>query len=707
MADFKNIFKDAYTGVTLDTNTSSYKRTYEENQLHRYASYNYVFTLSGLTRQQLANPKRILSDPLHDIIARTGGIGSAQNFANYNTSTMVFSNDKFEGAGSDEYARSLKTTPTLQERANFANRILQKNRDIYFERVEITSIPGPNIYRKLMNYTTIEMTLSEPNGISFWQKVRAAAYNGGYLEHPSAPFLLTIEFKGFDSKGVEVANDIVRRMPIELAQSSISVNAGGTTYTVSAVPWTEVASQNRYLFTRAQGSIEGKGDDLSSYLKDFETKLNAAQEREVQEKFRQIPDEYKITADFTIGKAVNLINSYGASTGEAKDQLSVMTYGREESIGYILEKFVRQFDQYRKIDEIVKKYWANVQSASTYDSNAKLPAPWVPWFKIVTTVELGNKWDSILQSHNRTIHFHIKDYRIHVANFAQAGLAGYGFWKDIARKKYNYIYTGQNLDILDLNIEYNSNYVKASLINEPYVTQQKANTSLFDKVIDFWSAFLSGGTNNVTEGNTPYPEPELPLRNVVTTATSDDGTTKGKEDATKVQAFYDFLTNNYGDMVTLEMKIMGDPAYIGEDYFIPMSDPGDSQIYSKKEQVGSLFGFDWDDKKKCFNFDEYQPVVSLDFRFPSDFSENQGLYEFTKEDTPQFTGLYKVNTVTSTFDNGQFTQLLKMYRFENQNNPSQTPTQFKSLSSQSNKTETQIKGGSDPAIVDPDTAFNQ
>jgi hypothetical protein len=63
---------------------------------------------------------------------------------------------------------------------------------------------------------------------------------------------------------------------------------------------------------------------------------------------------------------------------------------------------------------------------------------------------------------------------------------------------------------------------------------------------------------------------------------------------------------------------------------------------------------------------------------------------------------YKVNTVTSTFDNGQFTQLLKMYRFENQNNPSQTPTQFKSLSSQSNKTETQIKGGSDPVL---DTAY--
>ena len=53
----------------------------------------------------------------------------------------------------------------------------------------------------------------------------------------------------------------------------------------------------------------------------------------------------------------------------------------------------------------------------------------------------------------------------------------------------------------------------------------------------------------------------------MTTSDSVDATTRGGLDANQVSAFYDFLTNNYGDMVNIDMKIMGDPAYIGEDYF--------------------------------------------------------------------------------------------------------------------------------------------
>ena len=42
------------------------------------------------------------------------------------------------------------------------------------------------------------------------------------------------------------------------------------------------------------------------------------------------------------------------------------------------------------------------------------------------------------------------------------------------------------------------------------------------------------------------------------------------------------------------------------------------------------------------------------------------MYEFTREDTPQFTGIYRVNRVVSVFENGQFTQNLEMTRFNNQ-----------------------------------------
>ena len=142
---------DAYTGSTINSATNTSNRTAEENVLHKYASYNYVFTLSGLTRAQLASPKRIFSDPLHDIIARTGGIGDANNFAEHRFSTIT----SIKSGGTQDDDSRTKITPFNRQKAEFGNSILKKNRDIYFERCEITSVPGPNVARKLMNYTTI------------------------------------------------------------------------------------------------------------------------------------------------------------------------------------------------------------------------------------------------------------------------------------------------------------------------------------------------------------------------------------------------------------------------------------------------------------------------------------------------------------------------------------------------------------------------
>ena len=46
-----------------------------KNPLHRYASYTSLFTLSGLTEVEIRNPERYLTGPVHDVIARSSGIG--------------------------------------------------------------------------------------------------------------------------------------------------------------------------------------------------------------------------------------------------------------------------------------------------------------------------------------------------------------------------------------------------------------------------------------------------------------------------------------------------------------------------------------------------------------------------------------------------------------------------------------------------------
>ena len=142
------------------------------------------------------------------------------------------------------------------------------------------------------------------------------------------------------------------------------------------------------------------------------------------------------------------------------------------------------------------------------------------------------------------------------------------------------------------------------------------------------------------------------------------------------------------------MKIMGDPAFLGQDYMLPMTVPiGNS--YEKLQDIASIQGFAFDSQKGCFNFDNAEPVVSLNFKFPSDFDEGTGLYEFTREATPQFTGIYRVNRVVSVLENGQFTQNLEMTRFNNQTGSS------KAVKSKPKEKETNANSVED-IISDPD-----
>ena len=125
-------------------------------------------------------------------------------------------------------------------------------------------------------------------------------------------------------------------------------------------------------------------------------------------------------------------------------------------------------------------------------------------------------------------------------------------------------------------------------------------------------------------------------------------------------AQYDYLVNPQGDMVTVEMKIMGDPAFLGHDYAIPFRVGEGSTIRAK---IGRNV---WDPQLGAFNFDNGEVVVQLNFKFPSDFDENTALYKFNSEATPQFTGLYRIVRTESNFDQGQFTQTLTMARCNNQ-----------------------------------------
>jgi hypothetical protein len=122
------------------------------------------------------------------------------------------------------------------------------------------------------------------------------------------------------------------------------------------------------------------------------------------------------------------------------------------------------------------------------------------------------------------------------------------------------------------------------------------------------------------------------------------------------------MTNSQADMLNLKIKILGDPDYIKQDdvfYRPPIEGPniatkptGDPRLLPNN---GSLV------------MDGGALYVQVLFRTPTDLDESTGLMKFdTNYKHSVFSGLYQVLTVTSHFNNGQFTQELDLIRMPRQ-----------------------------------------
>ena len=650
-------------GSTLNKNNLN-DRTFklESNILHQYASHNYLFTLSALNRDDLDLPQRITTLPAHDIIAQSAGIGKGSTFSDSDTQ---FANAK------SKYNQAKDTTSTgrtltraseeamanLKNKLAGANEVLRQNKDIFFETVEIESKPRANAERKLMNYQKMNFVLSEPLGVTLFEKMRAAAGNCGYIDQTEAPFLLTIEFKGYDSNGKMLSGPPKRYLPIRITHAEMRLDAGGSTYNLKASPWTEFAMVNTFLYTQSTGKTDTP-NDLDKILIHLANLLNTNQKNQQTHGYRNEADEYRLTYDPSITENVNVspldINNTSNWSSKVPNTFTAVTYREGDSIAMILERIILQIPKYKDIKKIQETYW-NAKSAVTAYDNAyeQLPSEYVPWFKIVTNVHIEPDYDDFLKTHKKIIHFHIKPFYIHIANFARAGLPGNPSWGNFVRKRYDYIYTGQNHDITDLRINYDVSYYQAKLINSIISTNKPADLakSLAKKIL-------------VYLGIEAYPEINLPLKQYPSRQRSSNSGSNEHEDQNQIQEFYDYLTNPLGDMVNVDMEILGDPAFLGHDSAIPMTKPLASGKFSEK--VAGVKGTFYDPELGAFNFDSAEVVIQLNFRFPTDFNENTGLYDFSSESTPIFSGLYRINSVLNVFDKGTFKQTLQMSRFNNQ-----------------------------------------
>ena len=185
------------------------------NELIDYASYNYIFTLACLTDTELADPDNTYRkrDPKITILRSGGGANSVYIKAE-------------EEVGRIEY---------------------------FIDNVEIDSIIVPNKKTKQTNATRISFQVTEPYSIGlFTQTLQRAAkdasaspnsLDGDRKSYLDAPFLLTLEFKGYDDNGKYIQKENLKRLiPIKFMNVTFTATESGCVYDCSCIPWNDQAT---------------------------------------------------------------------------------------------------------------------------------------------------------------------------------------------------------------------------------------------------------------------------------------------------------------------------------------------------------------------------------------------------------------------------------------------------------------------------------
>ena len=733
-----------------------------ENVLHQFTSYNTIFTLSGLSEEELNHHTYLYNSP-HEVIARTGGIGDP-NVRDEKYAEQVELLREKATDGPRTFREKKRNPGTDYDESKF---FLDAGRDIFFENVNILSTTGPNAERGLSNFQRMEFELHEPFGISFVEKMRAAAFINGYLDFHSAPYLLTIQWKGWNDRGGSPKNQaLTRKIPIRIVRVEFDVDAGGAKYTCVAVAAESIAFDDRFKYPRRQININAS--NWWKWKESIETQLNEQMVKEKEENLRQLSDQYifelspevlKDAEEMGIAgnsihqsadapkteyqRNLKILNTYeggwnrGAATGvmteeQRKAYIYIRTHERDQVPNYYGWAITDGTDptkvgasptimsskpsKFETTDAVVDSHtslvkifedavrtglgYADITNGFWYELGRKLlndgsinplsrnvedgkelritesekvainkiadyfnsdqfsidlkkeENQYIDWFMIKPKFEVLPGYDNIRKCQPKKITFTAVPTKIHILKFIKPGVSfGNIDWSQYVRKKYNYIYTGKNIDVQNLKIHYKTAYYQRNL--RPFNEDEKSAG-----IITGWREDFESRINEVF-GQERTPEPLAPLTYEPSVIHGKSTLNTQDPRARKNQQFYDYLTNPQVDMIRIELEILGDPAFICQDQFTPLG-PGVKIKFGNQRA--------WNPEYESFNAEGYQPLIMLNYRLPEDFNDKTGEYfsDAGKNQTMWFSGVYQVNRVESRIDQGSFTQVLHCSRLNNQ-----------------------------------------
>ena len=648
------------------------------NPLEQFASYSTLWTLACLTPQQFNNPRSYRNNTaeLKNIVFSSGG-----RFDSQRTKTFF---------GTPEY---------------------------FINNFQMNCLVGSN--EKSGNSNAIKFTFDilEPYSMGLLlQSLQNAAVNAGYVNYlQKAVYVLRMDVQGYNEVGQVIKSIKPKFFTLKLIKVNFSVNEGGSVYKVEAIPYNHsgFADTVNTLFNdiKIVGDPNGKGtveELLNSGKESLVAVLNRQEQKLVAEKkigeanvyaiqFPKLSSDWyseagappknsratvdpneiivspivkglqvssQVTADLPQNEIGGASFGFDQTSGgnppfkRAGDQIDPKT-GVVKRDGTTIDPKLRafQFSQEQTITSIINQ----VVLSSDYAKKAiqkTTPEGYIKWFKLDIQIELL-KPDPITGDYAKKITYRVVPYFIHQSIFANPSSTPIGYNELMKKvvKEYNYIYTGQNVDVLRFDINVNGLFysgISSSPENEAAKTSNQDQKQLGEKLnatTETGQGVAPGAQASAAGKASLERDPRL-LKGY-----KGGSGTKSTEQNVAENFQRAFLSGNSADLVTVDLEIIGDPYWVVDsgmgNYFAPAPE-ATSQITAD----GTM------------NYEAGNIYVYLSFRTPADINETTGLYDFSVagKESP-FGGIYRVNLVENTFADGMWKQKLKLLRMPGPQGP--------------------------------------
>ena len=647
------------------------------NPLHSYASYNYIIGLGVLTDDEL-------NDPMASYMGRSRPRLVCKSAA-------MDPNNRVE---------------TIYGKFDFFIDDLLLTSQIGFQ-------DGEN-----SNVGDIEFTITEPYSMGmFLIAIQQLALEQGHDTWQEAPYILSIEFRGNTETGQLVSIPKTSRyIPIQLAEIDFTITGAGSVYKVQAVPFGSIAFTDANKNFTADVSVTGATVQqlLQSGEKSLQVALNKRQKLLVDAGVIDVADEYLIlfpqnlsseATSSAFGDSENFAPASGStditSTAGIENTLKVSRTGPSKNLqqsgdqvnevgGALLDfdkdsatrdavpagkdsevydnksgtffkgklttdpgssdfKFAQDSDIVNAINQVVLK---STYIKKTFATANLTPEGYRNWWRVDAQVYNIGPTRANTNTKPKLFVYRVVPYNVHSSRMMPAGkrAPGYAQLKLQVVKEYNYLYTGANTDILKFEIKYNTGFAYEMAADGLQRTQDSVKETAAGGSRDAEKETV----NPLAPGQLPTPGTTSTVVKFIKTLTGTDRGGGGSSDSQATRAarlFHDTVTNTHQSMMDLEMEIIGDPYYISQS--------GQGNYTASSTQFTNL------NDDGSINYQNGEVDIIVNFRTPIDINQTSGLYNFggtASASMTQWSGLYGVTDVTSTFRNGEFKQTLKGYR---------------------------------------------